>query len=268
MKRGIVVNVNNTIKKAYVIFPDLDNVKTYLLNNISTADLKINDVVACDFFNNNYSDGVVFGILNPTNVIYRFGNIPEGNYSEFAEDGSLKFVGNATVYKDLVFPLVQKNTGVGNPNFNTFIGNLVKPQFAVNDAIQLEASEFIHEWLEASTIEIHLHWTNMSNVNTDRYAKWEIEISYVTKSDGTAQWINPIVASIETKIPANTPALTEFYSSVTTIVPTGGKIGGQILMRLKRIASTGTAPETNPFATQVGAHIKCDMLGSRTTAGK
>lgn len=181
----------------------------------------------------------------------------------FEDDGTIRKEGGATVWMDLVFPLIQKTTGPGNPNFTAFNGNLVKPQFAVNDALSLEPSEFFHAWREGSTADIHLHFTSMTNVSAARYVKFEIEYSYVERVDGTAQWVVPVVATAEHTIPANTPALTEFVLPITTFTPAGGIVGGQICLRLKRLAASGTAPATDPFVTQVGVHIECDTDGSR-----
>lgn len=194
----------------------------------------------------------------------------DGNYigSEkakilFEDDGSVVRSGDATIWRDLVFPLIQKNTGPGNPSFTTFNGNLVKPQFAVNDAIALECSEFVHQWREGSTCDIHVHVTSMTNVAAARGVKFEVEYSYVANSDGTAQWIAPVTVAAELTIPANTPALTEFVLPMTMFTPTGGLIGAQLCMRLKRVAAAGTAPAADPFVTQVGVHIECDTDGSR-----
>lgn len=182
----------------------------------------------------------------------------------FEDDGSQVWEGAATVWKDIVFPLIQKNTGPGNPSFTAFNGNLVKPQFAVNDALSLESSEAFHEWQEGSAGDIHIHFTSMTNVNAARYVKFEIEESHVLKADGTAQWSTPVTYTAEQIIPANTPALTEFTLAVTTALPlTGGAIGAQVCMRLKRVAASSTAPATDPFVTQVGIHLECNTPGSR-----
>jgi hypothetical protein len=182
--------------------------------------------------------------------------------SVFSDYGTLRMEGIATVWKDMVFPLVQKTTGPGNPNFTTFVGNLVKPQFAINDALQLECSEVFHEWLEGSSGDIHIHITSMTNVNAVRHIKLEVEYSYVPRVDGTRQWIDPVTVSAELAVPANTPSLTEFVLPITTLTITDGMVGGQMCMRVKRIAASGTAPATSPFLTQVGVHLECDSLGS------
>lgn len=198
--------------------------------------------------------------------IKKFGS--NTHYTSFEADGTQKMSGNATVFKDLVFPIIPKFTGAGNPTFKTFVGGITAPQFAVNDAVQLDASEFAHEWKEGSLCDLHLHYTSMENVAAARYVKWEIGYTYVDSSEGTSQWSAETVLRVEHTIPANTPARTEFLVPMGSFTPASGKIGGQIRMRLKRITAAGTAPSINPFATQVGAHIECDTLGSRTTSSK
>ena len=183
-------------------------------------------------------------------------------YTLWDDYGTPRAFGKATVWKDMVFPLIQKTTGPGNPNFTTFVGNLTKPQFAVNDALQLECSEVFHEWMEGSTGDVHVHITSMTNVNAARGIKLEVEYSYVPKVDGTAQWINPVIVSAELTVPPNTPALTEFVLPISDLIITDAMIGAQMCMRVKRVAASGTAPATSPFLTQVGVHLECNTGGS------
>ena len=198
--------------------------------------------------------------------IKKFGS--NTHYTTFEADGTQKMSGNATVFKDLVFPIIPKFTGAGNPAFARFTGGITAPKFLVNDAVQLDANEFIHEWKEGSLCDIHLHYTSMENVAAARYVKWEVGCTFVNSSAGTSQWSTEVVYQVEHTIPANTPALTEFKVTMGTFTPASGKIGGQIRLRLKRITAAGTAPSVDPFATQLGVHVECDTLGSRTISSK
>jgi expansin (peptidoglycan-binding protein) len=76
------------------------------------------------------------------------------------------------------------------------------------------------------------------------------------------------VVSAETVIPANATDKSHFYTSVATFTPTGGKVGAYLCMALKRIASTGTAPTSNPWILAVGVHYEGDTLGTRTISAK
>lgn len=69
-------------------------------------------------------------------------------------------------------------------------------------------------------------------------------------------------------IPANTPTKTMRIYGIGSRVLTNGRIGGHVWTRLKRIASTGTAPSNNPWVTMLQAHIECDTFGSRDITSK
>ena len=194
------------------------------------------------------------------------------NYTQFEADGTMKMNGSATVYNDLQFAISSGRTGVANaPSWTTLIGNLSEYSFAVNDYIDLGSQELPHLYKEGSDLEIHIHWaTNGLNVD-NRAVKWEVEYSIqndsYTNSIGVA-FTTPVIVSAETVIPANTLDRSGCYTNVGVITGTGLKMGAQIKMRLRRIASAGTAPTGNPFALQVGIHYEGDTMGSRTTTGK
>ncbi|KKL10333.1 hypothetical protein LCGC14_2556920, partial [marine sediment metagenome] len=44
--------------------------------------------------------------------------------------------------------------------------------------------------------------------------------------------------------------------------------GAIIKGRIRRIASTGTEPTSDPFLTEVGIHIESDTIGTRTATVK
>ena len=200
----------------------------------------------------------------------KFGNVAGGHYSEFESDGTLKFVGNATVYNDLALPIVPRTTGTGRPTLATFSGDIREFTMAINDVTDVNATELLHFWEEASEIELHVHWaTNGSDVN-DRYVKWQISYTWANMlaSGGTTAFAAASTASSETTITAGTADKTHMYTSVVNITPSGGKIGAYLCMALKRIAASSTAPTSDPWLLAVGAHVRCDTGGSRSTASK
>jgi hypothetical protein len=75
-------------------------------------------------------------------------------------------------------------------------------------------------------------------------------------------WSNPngvlssaTTQSYEYTIPANTPAKTMLIIPIYTWTPSAGVVGGQVHVRLKRIASTGTSPDNNPWCTKLQLNI-------------
>jgi len=169
-------------------------------------------------------------------------------------------------WRDIDFPIIIRTTGVGIPTLVALNGNLLLPQWAVNDYNVSESQEFVHEWKEGSTCYWHLHLTTNGVDITNRYVRFEIEYGYVTPN---GQWAFPAtIDSGDLLIPANTPTKTMFILSLGSFTPTGTRIGGHCVARLKRIASTGTAPTNNCWIPMLQQHIICDSAGSRNISSK
>lgn len=202
----------------------------------------------------------------------KFGNVSGGNYSELEADGTYKANGAATTFNDLYVDISPRTTGVGKPSLSTFLGNIQKYIFAVNDITELGGIEFLHDWKEGSPIDIHVHWaTGGLNNATVRGVKWEVDYTWANIQSAGGTIVFPVVTtvSVESSIAANEPALTHKYTSITSFTPTGGKINAGLTLSLKRIASvTNVAPAAAPFALMVGVHYERDTLGSRSQTVK
>lgn len=187
------------------------------------------------------------------------------DYTEFEADGTMKMVGDASVWCDIDFPILIRNTGTGIPTLATFNGNLTMPQWAVNDFNMCESQEFIHEWKEGTECHWHLHYTTNGSDASNRYVKFELEYAYSVHG----VWTFPAVfTSADILIPANTATKTQIIMGLTSFTPTGGKIGDHCLARLKRVAATGTAPSGNPWIPMLQMHIEKDTIGSRQMTAK
>lgn len=200
-----------------------------------------------------------------TSEVATFGSVTD--YSQFEADGTLKKVGAATVWKDIDFPIIIRTTGANIPALTTINGNLQMPTWSINDYVQCESQEFIHEWKEESTVYWHAHiTTNGTNVD-NRYVRFTVEYGYVTPN---GQWIFPAtIDSGDILIPANTATKTMTISGLGNFTPQAGtKIGGHVVARLTRIASTGTAPTGNPWVPMLQLHVECDTDGSRNMTTK
>jgi hypothetical protein len=192
--------------------------------------------------------------------IGQFGNVGAGNYSEFEADGTVKFNGTATVWKDIDFPIIIRTTGANIPALTTVQGNITAPQWEVNDLNVCEGQEFIHEWKEGSAVRWHLHMLTNGLDASNRYVKWEVEWFWVKPNNAISA---TDTQSYEFEIPANTPNKTMFIVPIYQWTPTNGVIGGHCYARLRRIASTGAAPTNNPWCTMLQLHVECDTSGSR-----
>jgi len=206
-----------------------------------------------------------------TYIPRKFGDIDNGHFTGFEDDGTMVFNGDATVWNDLPpNPIIRSRlAAANNPTLSPFVGNIEQYTFDVNDYIY-DNFEVTHEYKEGSDLLLHAHWATNGLDTTDRYVKWEFEYSIANRNNGATMVFSatPTIVSTEFLIPANTPSLTHYSNTVGTITGTDVKIGAVIVYRFRRIASTGTAPTNNPFGIQTGCHIEHDTCGSRLLSTK
>jgi len=210
----------------------------------------------------------------------------DADTSLFKADGSRDFTGTLTapddlhiqcgtektvvldepVWVDIDFPIIIRSTGPNIPSLTTLQGNISAPQWQVNDFNVCEGQELIHKWAEGTPLYWHLHMVTNGLDATNRYVRFEVEYCWVN--------VNGVLSSIATinsgdlLIPANTTSKTMMLMSIGNFTPTGGRIGGHVFARLRRIASTGTAPSNDPWITMLQAHITVDTIGSRRISAK
>jgi hypothetical protein len=192
--------------------------------------------------------------------IYMLGNLVNATYALFENTGYLKFVGTP-IYDDLPpNPIIRsRTTGSNNPTPTVFVGTIQQYTFAVNDFVS-DNLELIHTYREGTDLRVHMHFaTNGVNTN-DRYIKFEFEY---TIANGLTAFPSAQTLSAEYLIPANTPDRTHYIVPLGTISGVGLKIGAVICYNIRRTASAGTAPTSNPFGLQVSSHHEVDSLGSR-----
>lgn len=201
--------------------------------------------------------------------VYIGGDGGTTNYSEFESDGTLRFVGAATVYDDLPpLPVVAARLGSSAPTLATFLGNIEQYTFDATNDYVIGATEITHKYKEGTNLLPHIHWaTNGSDVG-DTGVKWQLEMG-VANADGSAPFAytftgSTVTTSIDVTIPGGTAALSHIVSDFTdAITGTSLKIGAYVVWRLNRIASATAAPAADPFALAVGFHCEMDTVGSR-----
>ena len=186
------------------------------------------------------------------------------NNTTFEEDGTATFNGNATVWKDVMFPMAPpKTTGAGNPTLVTYNGNLRGYSFAVGDAHDFDPQEMEHDSKVGSTATFHVHWLSRSNDGTDRAVKWELEYDI---EPGTGAVPVTVTASVEVPIPAGSAVNTVQRTDVSTFTITA--IARLVGARINRVASTGTAPSVDPVLRALHFHYEIDTVGSRQITSK
>jgi hypothetical protein len=191
-----------------------------------------------------------------------------GNYTGVEPDGTIVAKGDARVWADIDFPIIIRTTGANIPTLTTFNGNLTMPQWAVNDFNMCESQEFIHEWDQGTQCFWHIHLTTSGTNVDDRFVAFELEYGY-TAGGSHAPWTFPAtISSGDLTIPANTPDKTVIIFPIGNFTPSTSKIGDHALARLRRVASTGTAPTGNPWIPMLQMHVLKDTLGSRMMTSK
>lgn len=190
------------------------------------------------------------------------------NYSTFEADGTLRFEGTATVWRDIDFPIIIRQTGANIPSLVAVQGNVTAPQWAVNDFNVCEAQEMVHLWKEGSESQWHVHIVTNGLDATDRWVNWEVEWFWGRMGGALSA---TTTTATECLIPANTPTKTPLVFEISRPTLTGAKIGDHVWARLRRIANTTpgrAAPTANPWCSILQMHVECDTVGSRTITAK
>jgi hypothetical protein len=185
------------------------------------------------------------------------------NHTLFESDGTLKMVGDATVYKDLIFPVSNLRVGASPPTFAGFQNGVYANRFDNTFVHTVYGSvELQHDYEEGSELEVHIHWSP-STTNTG-VAKFSFEYTIAS--------VNGIfgVSTTATAIQAGSGTVNKHhYLTLATISGTNRKIGDIICFAFSRL---GNHPEDtftgNAFIHSIGVHYKCDTIGSRTTSAK
>jgi hypothetical protein len=195
----------------------------------------------------------------------RIGDVANGNYSEFEADGTLEFVGDATVWIDYNFGVGALNRGAAAPDLINLSATSIETLGfdGVNTLEQVSTVlELNHNWREGSTIYPHVHWYpvngNAGNV------KWNMEYVIVAR-DGVV----PASTTIVVVQAAGGVAWTERFASFPTIDASGFTIGAQMHIRLFRDPNDGDDTYGSDAALATfGLHVELDTVGSRQIASK
>ncbi|KKK66175.1 hypothetical protein LCGC14_2966720, partial [marine sediment metagenome] len=193
------------------------------------------------------------------------------NEIQISATGDMLFVGTATVFNDIVISLSAARVPAANaPTWSNFISNLNAYTYGLND-FQEFTSEIDHSYKEGSTIEFHVHGATNGLEGVDKTIKFEIEYELIdnqTSGDFGDVYTGTTIINGEIIIPASTADKTSWVVNVGTDASGNFLQSSTLKGRVRRIASTGTEPASDPFVIQVGIHIEEDTVGSRTVLAK
>ena len=187
------------------------------------------------------------------------------NNIRFAPDGSVLLNGTVQKWDDVYMGFASAKLPAANyPDWTTFTTNTSAYTFKVNDYADLSTIELPHTYKEGSDIEVHLHIATNGTAAATYKARYIIYYTYALPDSGTNQFTAESSLTAELTIPSGNPTRSSFYLSFGTISGATMIKGTQIKFRVKRIASTGTEPEGNPYLGMVGIHFLRDSFGSAT----
>ena len=200
--------------------------------------------------------------------INTFGDISGGDYSEFESDGTLKFVGEATIWNDanigsaqLSLPAVSfpsEAQFVDNTGTNTGIYTLA---FSVGDKVSGEV-EIPHSYKEGSDYYFHVHWQGIAAPTGTEKVQWQLDYA-IGKKDTTLAPKSTI--TIETDFDTQYSFVISAFAAISG---SGIKIGDQFLFTLTRIAASVSEYSGAALIATVGIHYEADTVGSRNIATK
>ena len=219
------------------------------------------------------SGDVGIGTATPDTKLQVVGDFKVGdddtNYTTVSTTGDLSFVGSATIWNDIYFPMSSGRIGGANqPTWAAFQGNIEEYTFGINDYIHLPSGEILHSYKEGSDLKIHVHIVTNGTEGTDTQVNYEVE--YTIGDIDEVISAATVITSGNTTIASGTTDRTHKRIEIGTITGTNLKTMATIKMRFRRIARVGgTAdPAVDPFVTMVGIHIEEDTVGSRTEQAK
>ena len=185
------------------------------------------------------------------------------NESQIEADGTLKFLGNATVFRDINIGAATLSGPPGlQPGIANFVDNLgadtgiATSGLAVGEGFSGEL-EMQHDYKEGSNITFHVHFEGITApTGTD---KIQFQLTYtVGHSDTTLAPVTIITIEVDFDTQYEFKLV-----SFAAISGTGIHIEDQFLFTLQRIAASADEYGGEALIATVGIHYETDTVGSR-----
>lgn len=193
-----------------------------------------------------------------TALTAEFGNPP--NYSEFEDDGTLVFNGDATTWCDFNFGVNALARGGSAPDLITVGSTAIEVLGfdGINTTEEVSVVlEMDHMWKEGSTIYPHVHWLPTTDDAGD--VKWQLE--YVVVQDNDVMGASTTISILQA---AGGVAWTQKRANFPSVNLAGFLIGAQFYARFFRDPTDGDDDYGADAAVATfGLHIEQDTTGSR-----
>lgn len=210
--------------------------------------------------------------MNPDEM--KFGG--STHYTQFESDGTILFVGDATVWDDLrIMPGVFDLPGVADPaivpyDVNGGGTNVYLREFAVNDIASFTV-QLPHNYKEGTNISAHVHWTPGANGvgESGAYVGWKLDYSWANINGAFGN-----MATADLSDACDGTNHKHQMTPVATITGTGKTISSMLLCNIKRTDTgtddtwSGSGAGNLPMLLEIDFHYEIDTIGSRTVSSK
>lgn len=201
----------------------------------------------------------------------KFGDIPNGNYSEVESNGFLVAKGTAQAYRDEYpsHPWVPAGAQAAPDEANHTIGGVPRRVYCfdgVNIEERLSSSfEIPHDYMYGQPIEVHVHFRPTDNTAGD--VKWFFDWELSPVNNGTEGYSKPPEAQNTLSVVESIPADKQYYHVIRAVgvLPDNGyELGMKIGFNIRRTPTD--AEDTygaDVILEQVALHVPVDTAGSR-----
>lgn len=191
------------------------------------------------------------------------------NYTEFETDGTIKFVGTATVFDDLLPTIANANTGGAAPNMTLMggSGTIRAQEFAnLSSAEEYQACwQLPHGWKEGSDIVPHIH-LYIPDDGTGGDIVFSMVYTWQNIDNGTMT--ETTVTSTAITRAANAGINGNAIASFGTIAGTGKTISSLFSARIMRVQAGADTFSASTWLRSSDLHIEKDTIGSRAISTK
>jgi hypothetical protein len=192
------------------------------------------------------------------------------HHVEFEEDGTLKMVGDATVWNDSMIPAVSFRTGGTALTFIDCGNGIFLTRFDVGDIFYVQV-QLPHDMKVNTTIHPHLHLMVNTAIGATGY-NVEVTTSQAWANIGE---VFPVPSVVSTGLVVSFQNAAQYTHKLLTLTPISpsaaqGGISSYVMYKVERITASiqPISPAATIFILGMDIHYECDTLGSRSELSK
>jgi hypothetical protein len=208
--------------------------------------------------------------------VVKFGNIATGNYTEIEADGTIEFVGDATVWDDIrIVPGAFDLPGTSDPALVAYTpggsGAAIKLwEFQDGDIVSFTI-QLPHGYKLGSPVYAHAHWTPgpRGNEENTKLVGWKLDYSWADIGGAFG-----VMATLDLKDACEGTDHKHQMTPDVVLTGSGASASSMIICNFRRTDTgtddtwVGTASGSLPLLLEIDFHVELDTVGSRTITTK